>query len=224
MFLIEIAHPRGALTADDHAALAQTIIAGLVDTDDDAAIEGVAEETMRRARPMTHVAFRELVDWTNGDGPITTDVAPPIWVTATVPEAWRDDMARHTIGWIRRAIRRLDNDHGWQRTGGDLWINMVGVADGSIGLNGKPSTANDVVTYLTEDFREALSEGRIEVPDGVLVDPMCGMYVRPGRGAITLEHDGETFAFCAPGCRDAYANLHGIPASAAAPSVESTGT
>ncbi|MBB4932324.1 YHS domain-containing protein [Lipingzhangella halophila] len=209
MFLIEIAHPSGALTDDDRAAVARSIISGLMGTDEEAAIEGVAEETMRRARPMTHVAFRELTGWTNGNGPVSAEAAPPIWVTITVPEAWRDDMARPTTGFVRRAVRRLDNDHGWQRTGGDLWINMVGVADGSIGLNGKPSTADDVLEYMTEEFRAVLDAGR-ELPEGVLLDPMCGMQVRLDRNAITLDHDGETIGFCAPGCRDAYARRNGI--------------
>jgi hypothetical protein len=43
---------------------------------------------------------------------------------------------------------------------------------------------------------------------------MCGMRVRLGPSAITLEHDGETKAFCAAACRAAYARQHGLPVPA----------
>ncbi len=73
---------------------------------------------MRRVRTMAHLGFRELLDWTTGDGPWRPPAAPPLWLTITVPESWRDETARHTIGWIRRAIRRLDDRRGWQRVRG----------------------------------------------------------------------------------------------------------
>lgn len=213
MNLIEIAHPAGALGADDHAALAKEITDGLVG-DGVTAEEEVPEATLRRARRMTHVGFRELADWHTGDGPWDPATAPPLWVTMSVPEAWRDEMARHVIGWLRRAVRRLDHEHGWERPGGDLWINLVGVADGSIGLNGKPATSDDVLAYLTEEFRAAYDAGEIELPEGVVIDPMCGMQVKLGPRAITLEHDGETVGFCAEACRAGYARKEGLPVPA----------
>ncbi|GAB3754137.1 hypothetical protein [Microlunatus parietis] len=60
MNLIEIIGPRGGLTEVDRTELAETIVAGLLTTGD----EDVPEGTMRRARAMTHLGFRELDDWT----------------------------------------------------------------------------------------------------------------------------------------------------------------
>jgi xanthine dehydrogenase accessory factor len=37
------------------------------------------------------------------------------------------------------------------------------------------------------------------------VDPVCGMEVVTGEGAITLEHEGRQIYFCCSGCRDAFA-------------------
>ena len=37
------------------------------------------------------------------------------------------------------------------------------------------------------------------------IDPVCGMEVAAGEGAIRLEHDGREFFFCSGGCRDAFA-------------------
>jgi hypothetical protein len=209
MNLIEIAHPAGALDAADRAALAKEVTDGLTG-DAMTAEKEVPEATLRRARRMTHVGFRELAGWHTGDGPWDASTPPPLWITMSVPEAWRDEMARHVIGWLRRAVRRLDHEHGWERPGGDLWINLVGVADHSIGLNGRPATSDDVLSYLTEEFRAEYDAGAVELPEGVVIDPMCGMRVKLGPRAITLEHDGETVGFCAVSCRAAYARREGL--------------
>lgn len=206
MFLIEIAHPRDALTDDDRRALAGDVCDVLVGAQD-----GVAEETMRRARAMTHVGFRELDSWTTGDGPWNPGEAPPLWVTFTVPEAWRSEMSRTAIGAVRRGVRRLDDTHDWKRSMGSLWINVVGILDGSIGMDGKPGTADEVVAHMTEEFRAGFDPDDAEVAEGVVIDPMCGMHVRLGRDAIVLEHDGRTVGFCAVACRKAYAREHGLP-------------
>ncbi|WP_017626200.1 YHS domain-containing protein [Nocardiopsis chromatogenes] len=211
MFLIEIAHPEGALSDGDREMLAAEIVSGLTGAGE----EEAPEETMRRARRMTHVAFRGLGAWRTGDGPVPDGAAPPVWVTVTLPEAWRDESARHSMGWIRRAVRKVDRAHGWERTGGDLWINVVGVADGCIGLNGRAATADTVLEYMTEEFHAAMEEGRIEVPEGRLLDPVCGMQVRNGPRALTLEHGGTLYGFCAQGCLDVYAKRNGIEAPAA---------
>ena len=36
------------------------------------------------------------------------------------------------------------------------------------------------------------------------IDPVCGMSVAIVEGAITAAYDGETYYFCAPGCRDTF--------------------
>lgn len=212
MFLIEIACPRGALTDDDRSALAGEVCQVLVGAE-----EGVAEETMRRARAMTHVGFRELDGWTTGDGPWTPGNAPPLWVTLTVPEAWRAEMSRTAMGAVRRGVRRLDRLHAWQRTEGDLWVNLVGITDGSIGMDGKSCTADEVVGQMTAEYRtqnDAAAAAGADLPEGVVIDPMCGMHVRLRPGALTLNHEGQTMGFCASACRAAYASEHGLPVPA----------
>lgn len=148
LFLIEIACPRDALTEDDRRALGSDVCQVLVGAE-----KGVAEETMRRARAMTHVGFRELDTWTTGDGRWAAGQVPPLWITLTVPEAWRAEMSRTVIGAVRRGVRRLDRMHGWQRPEGDLWVNVVGIDDGSIGMDGKPATSDEVVGHMTAEFR-----------------------------------------------------------------------
>jgi YHS domain-containing protein len=67
---------------------------------------------------------------------------------------------------------------------------------------------------MTEEFRARSEPDDVDLPEGVALDPMCGMRVRLGPSAITLEHDGETKAFCAAACRAAYARQHGLPVPA----------
>jgi hypothetical protein len=168
---------------------------------------------MRRARAMTHIAFRELHGWYTGDGPLAPDSVPPVIATITVAEAWREEMSRHAISVLRSAVHRLDTTRGWKRRGGDLWVIVQGVPDGSIGLDGRASTAEDVLAYMTEEFRAAQAAGRASpAPAGTLLDPICGMFVHLGRASITLDHDGATMGFCSLGCRDAYVREHALAA------------
>jgi YHS domain-containing protein len=51
----------------------------------------------------------------------------------------------------------------------------------------------------------------LELADGVVIDPVCGMKVRLGPHAITIQHEGTTIGFCATGCRDVYAEDHDLP-------------
>jgi xanthine dehydrogenase accessory factor len=43
-----------------------------------------------------------------------------------------------------------------------------------------------------------------ESAPGQAIDPICGMTVPIVDGAITAEHAGDTYYFCAPGCRKAF--------------------
>ncbi|GAA1719518.1 hypothetical protein [Brachybacterium phenoliresistens] len=205
MILIEISCPAGHFSEADRSRIVEHI--WTIALSDDHA----PAETMRRARQMAHLGFRELTDWHTGDGPVDSKVAPPVIASVSVPQAWQDETARHMIGVIKAAVRRVDNEHGWSRAPGSLWVLINGIVDGSIGMDGKSSTADEVLQAMVADYQEAVKEGRSEpVPDGMLVDPMCGMLVRPGPRAITLEHDGETIGFCAVACRDAYRAQHAL--------------
>ncbi|CAM3124615.1 hypothetical protein [Tsukamurella hominis] len=204
MFLIEIAHPAGAFGDDDRGLLADRILDPLLGAGH------APEETMMRAALATHIAFHELEGWRTGGGPPAPGAAPPVIVTVTVPEEWREDGgARHFIGIVRAAVRRLDRERGWERDLGTLWVRVDGVPDGCIGLDGKPASAADVLDFITEVYRASVTEGRTpEIPDGKLLDPTCGMFVTDGPDAIVLEHDGVRVGFCARGCQEAYAREH----------------
>jgi xanthine dehydrogenase accessory factor len=41
-------------------------------------------------------------------------------------------------------------------------------------------------------------------PEETAIDPICGMTVDVATAKWTAERDGQTYYFCAPGCRKAY--------------------
>lgn len=200
MNLIEIAYPEGTLDESQRQAIATGITSRfLVEPDAPA-------QAIERAGRATHVWFHEGRTWTTGAGPHRGETPYPVVVTITVPEAWREELSRHAIGAVRAALLRHAPGVGL-RDEGAVWINVVGVDEGSLGMNGKPVTSVDIVRYLTRDITLPEAE---DLPEGVRIDPVCGMRVHLGKGTIRLNHNGQTIAFCATGCRNVYAQDHDI--------------
>ena len=203
MLLMEIAHPTGSLDERDRDQLSGAFLDLFLEA------PGHTEESLGRVRSATHVAFRELRGWRTGDGPPQEGTAPPMIITLTLPQAWQGESAAPMIGLLRTAVRRLDDDRGWVRPRGSLWIKVEGVPDGSIGLDGRPATASDVLAFLSEDARAARENGTAApVPEGRLPDPVCGMTVADGKGALVVEDRGERLGFCSRVCRDTYVGEH----------------
>jgi len=46
----------------------------------------------------------------------------------------------------------------------------------------------------------------VVAPAAIAVDPVCGMSVAAVAASLQLEHDGRTWYFCGPGCRQAFAD------------------
>jgi xanthine dehydrogenase accessory factor len=61
------------------------------------------------------------------------------------------------------------------------------------------------LSILAEIVQRRRSHGRVSVEEREMAtDPVCGMEVDPTTARWTAERDGETFYFCAPGCRKAF--------------------
>lgn len=41
-------------------------------------------------------------------------------------------------------------------------------------------------------------------PDGLVIDPVCGMSVDPAHAAAQREYQSHGYFFCGPGCADAF--------------------
>ncbi|NNC13948.1 hypothetical protein HII28_18965 [Planctomonas sp. JC2975] len=200
MNLFEIQYPQGALDERDREAIAEAILENLLVEPD------APPAALERAGGITQVYFVPVQTWRTGVDARPAAQPWPLVVNVTVPEVWLDDLSRRTIGAVRAAIasRAPQVDLGAEPK---VWINVFGVAEGSIGMGGRPSSSTDIVRYLTE---EVVVPGEQSLGDGVYVDPVCGMHVRVGDGAVTLDDHDTLVAFCATGCRDVYAEDHGL--------------
>src|SRR5258707_14588761 len=87
---------------------------------------------------------------------------------------------------------------------------------------------------MTQPINEVRTKEKMER------DPVCGMTVEPDKAAAKVEHGGQTYYFCAPGCAKRFqqapekylqpakklaapsglVGLHAAPQSAAAPAAE----
>lgn len=52
--------------------------------------------------------------------------------------------------------------------------------------------------------KEPMKEGKKETGENESKDPVCGMAVNKDAAAATSEHGGNTFYFCAQGCKDKF--------------------
>ena len=59
-----------------------------------------------------------------------------------------------------------------------------------------------------------LEDGRFKTLAALVRDPICGMLLEPAQAKASLELGGETYYFCATGCRQQYEQERGLPDSA----------
>jgi len=71
-----------------------------------------------------------------------------------------------------------------------------------IGAATGPEIALSVLAEIVQR-RRARRPARVEARE-TAIDPMCGMQVDVASAKWTAERDGQTYYFCAPGCRKAF--------------------
>jgi xanthine dehydrogenase accessory factor len=69
-----------------------------------------------------------------------------------------------------------------------------------------PAATKAATKAATEAEAEAKAKAKAKEHAGEAIDPVCGMTVRTGPDALTLEHDGTAYYFCCAGCRRAFEN------------------
>ncbi|TLW90646.1 YHS domain-containing protein [Saccharomonospora piscinae] len=198
MMLVEVHTRAGVLTAGQRAEINRRFIQST--TGDDG--EGHAPETLREARRWMRLVFHEAADSFVDEERESGDVPPRFLVRVSVPGAWRKDTAGHLIKEMTRALAEVAcGDRAFEQP--DVWVHVLGVPEGGIGVFGTPMGAEDLVRLLTRAHRE--SPRRPErMPEGSGYDPVCGMVVPLRHAAAVAEHDGETYAFCSKGCHHVF--------------------
>lgn len=198
MMFIELFAPRGALGQEARGQLGRRLI--------EAMSEGGAPEGVIEAwRAISQVVVHEVDTWVVGGQPLDQSAPPRYVVRVSVPGPWRREMSGEVIARIIRALADSDSDPQRLYREPHAWVHLIGVPDGSYGTCGQALQSSDLIEMITRPFREAPAGDRPAAAPGTAIDPVCGMTVALTETAITLEHEGATYAFCSTGCRAFFA-------------------
>ncbi|SDG91456.1 hypothetical protein [Nonomuraea jiangxiensis] len=202
MLIIEILVPKGVFTEEQRRDLATRLTARrlLADVEKEAGIDAGVLEWYES---LTHVVVREPDVWIAGGAP----AAGPCYLVNVHVGAWGKEMSEHLISRITQVLAEGEDDPQRLFREPQAIVNVIGIAEGSYGLFGRVQRSTDVLAMI----EKAKAPVPVEVPPGMVVDPVCGA-VLPLENAVTLERDGETFAFCCPHCRGHFAKRQRTPA------------
>jgi YHS domain-containing protein len=208
MMTVEVFATGRAMTADEEHELADGLLRALTTE------ESAPDVVLDAARELTHVLVGQPSTWATGGAP--PDTAPRYLVRLTVPAAWSNDpqFAGHVVPLVTDAVAATEPDPARLGREPHCVVQIVGLREHAMGMLGRPVTSTEVTRFMTRGFRA--SGEAPDVPDGVAVDPVCGMRVEWATARFTLTRDGVDYAFCAPTCRKVFAEDH----AAAIPEVE----
>lgn len=204
MMFVEVFTPRGTLNAEQRRQIGERLLADLMN------VPEAPASVIEAGRALCQVVVHEPDVWTVGGKPVGPESAPRYVVRASVPGGWAADMSDHLIKAFTATLADIENDAERLFRESDAWVQVVAMPDGAFGTLGKAMTSNDVVRMMTQAFREGADGELPAPPPGKAIDPICGMTVPLSGSALTLEHEGETFAFCSHGCRAVFAEDQGI--------------
>jgi YHS domain-containing protein len=202
MMTVEVSVTGRAMTADDERELADRLLRTLTTE------ESAPDVVLDSARELTHVLVRQPRTWATGGAP--PDTAPRYLVRITVPAASSNDprFAGHVVPLVTGAVAATEADPARLGREPHCVVQIVGLREHAIGMLGGPVTSTEVTRFMTRGF-DGSGEAP-DLPDGVTVDPVCGMRVEWSTARFTLTHDGVDHAFCAPSCRKVFAEDHGL--------------
>ncbi|MCC3312029.1 YHS domain-containing protein [Nocardia africana] len=202
MMTIELFVSEATPTRERRAALADRILHALTTG------ESAPEQVLARARELTHVLIHTPEVWaTGGPDPST---APRYLARVTVPGSWSntEGFGTHVIAAITEAVAATESDPDRLSRAPHCLVQIIGLREGNVGTLGHATSGTEITRLITQDYHPA--EDHRDVPDGHVIDPVCGMTVEWATARFTLTHDGVDHAFCAPTCRKAFAEEHSI--------------
>lgn len=211
MILIELFAPAGVLDQAQREEAGRRLVDALMGTED-----AHAEAVMDSARALTQVLVHEPAAWITGDRDPADAADPPRYlVRVSAPAAWRKEMSGHAVERLTRALAETEaaagRDPDRLRDQPHALVHVVGIAEGSLGLYGRPMGSLDLIRHMTAPHRDAVAHlATDDLPPGTVIDPVCGMTVDLAATDLTLEVDGTVHGFCNGQCRRIFADEHGI--------------
>lgn len=202
MMLVELFAPEGALDPRQRSAVAERLLAALTTH------EGTPPAVLDATRALFHVVVHEVDAWATGGA---TATSPHYFVRVHLPggSMLNDEGRAHYIATITRVLAEIHAEPDRFVREPLVPVHLVEVPPGAFGVLGRPMTEADLVKMVMGSGDASGGPAHpIQPGADTATDPVCGMTVAvsdPARPAITLDHDGATYAFCSGGCRDVFA-------------------
>ncbi|MCI3238866.1 MULTISPECIES: YHS domain-containing protein [Streptomyces] len=215
MIVVELFAPAGVLDPTQHQRLGRRLIDALMGTED-----AHAQPVMDSARALTHVLIHEPAAWITGDRhPVDPSDPPRYLVRVSAPTAWRKELSAHAIDRLTQALAETEAEAGRApdrlRDQPHALVQVVGIAEGSLGMCGRPMGSLDLIQHMTAPHRDAIADMTTAgLPPGTVIDPVCGMTVDLNSTDLTLEFEDTLYGFCNGQCRRIFADERGIPLTA----------
>ncbi|HEX6306983.1 MAG TPA: hypothetical protein VFZ69_02280 [Longimicrobiales bacterium] len=201
MTFIELIVPKGSLDDDLRRQLGHRIVTELI------AADGAPSDLIERGRALTWLVVHEPEVWMVGGRAVAPNDPPRFVVRVTVPDGHLTDAMRaELVARITRVLAMTTSDHARLYGEPDAWVQIVEMADGSLGTFGRVVTSGDLIRLIVDAAHRDRLIGRSGGASNreTLIDPICSMSVALTDYAITLEHEGTTYGFCSAACREAF--------------------
>jgi YHS domain-containing protein len=206
MMLIELFVPKGALTEERRRRVGQRLLAELTH------VEGAPPAVLDAARALWHVVVHEPDAWIAGGRPVEPTEPARYFVRMSVPSdgsSLTDEVRAGYVSTITRVLAETDEDPQRLYREPHAWVHIIDVPEGSFGALGRAMRNADIIKMVMGTAGTAPDAASPVAPGSdTAIDPTCGMTVALTDTAIAVEHDGASYAFCSPGCREIFAEQH----------------
>ncbi|GLX07556.1 YHS domain-containing protein [Microbispora sp. NBRC 16548] len=190
MLFVELLVPKGMFDEWERRVLAGRLTARRLLSPGDATTPAADPGVMDLFDSLSHVVVREEDVWIAG-GNLLDGSQDPWYVVNVIVGLWGKEMSEHLISRITAELAEAEG-----RPEPRAVVNVISLPEGGYGLRGRVRRSSDFLALI----EEAKTGSAAHVPDGMVVDPVCGATV-PLEEAVILERDGQTYGFCCTHCR-----------------------
>ncbi|WP_182899465.1 hypothetical protein [Microbispora sp. H10830] len=190
MLFVELLVPKGMFDEWERRVLAGRLTARRLLSPGDGTTPAADPGVMDLFDSLSHVVVREEDVWIAG-GNLLDGSQDPWYVVNVIVGLWGKEMSEHLISRITAELAEAEG-----RPEPRAVVNVISLPEGGYGLRGRVRRSSDFLALI----EEVKTGSAAHVPDGMVVDPVCGATV-PLEEAVILERDGQTHGFCCTHCR-----------------------
>lgn len=167
--------------------------------------------------PMTATLVRllEAIDWrvTSADEPGMPDIGPGSYVVVATQGHFDEQAVERALGTDAAYVGLVASEK--RASSVKAWLREAGVTEEQLsrlrapaGFDLGPTDHQGIAVAILAELVASRATAPSATPDVSMpehaIDPVCEMTVDVATARWSLDHDGETFYFCAPGCMKAF--------------------